>query len=241
MKSAKLRNPAELKQLRDHLRSALDERDLLPAELAAKAVIPLPSITRILNGQVRNPGIDLVISLAKGLGKSVSDLVGDQSPPSVASSFALSGRSGLEVVLDFEHDLDVAEINALLGHESSGDMLRAICALECDDRIGVLNTLTTITVNEGVNIAGCFGTTRDGKARVVLIIESDQRTRLERTVQRISEAEFFDITQLRTAEQPDDMRILAILDQEENPEPAMLANNIVNYLNPRSKLERRAG
>jgi transcriptional regulator with XRE-family HTH domain len=77
MKRAKPRNAAQLQYLRDHLRSLMEERELSPGELAAKAIVPLSSLLRILDGTIKNPGADVTLSLARALEVTVSELLGD--------------------------------------------------------------------------------------------------------------------------------------------------------------------
>lgn len=81
MKHSKIRNAEELEHMRRRISDLLRERKLFPAELAAKAITPLSSLMRTLNGEVKNPGIDLVISIAKGLGVSIDDLLGTDYLP----------------------------------------------------------------------------------------------------------------------------------------------------------------
>jgi transcriptional regulator with XRE-family HTH domain len=80
LRERKIRNADDLDHLRTHLQRVLEERQLSPAELAAIAIVPLSTVTRILDGKVKNPGIDVVISLAKALGVTVSELVGEDPP-----------------------------------------------------------------------------------------------------------------------------------------------------------------
>lgn len=58
----------------------MEEKDLIMPELAAVAIIPLSSLSRILKGEVKSPGLDIVISFAKGLGVTVDQLFEDIPP-----------------------------------------------------------------------------------------------------------------------------------------------------------------
>jgi glycine cleavage system regulatory protein len=77
MKRTEPRNPEQTRHLREHLNALMGERRLPPGELAAKAIIPLSSLLRILDGTIKNPGLDVTLSLAKALSVTISELAGD--------------------------------------------------------------------------------------------------------------------------------------------------------------------
>jgi transcriptional regulator with XRE-family HTH domain len=77
MKRTEPRNPKETQYLRQHLQALMEERTLSPGELASVAIIPLSSLLRILDGTIKNPGVDVTLSLAKALGVTASELLGD--------------------------------------------------------------------------------------------------------------------------------------------------------------------
>lgn len=74
------RNSQTIERLRDRLQRLMHEREMMPAELAAQGKVPLSTLTRLLSGEVGNPGIDVVISLARGLGVSVDELIDEPAP-----------------------------------------------------------------------------------------------------------------------------------------------------------------
>ncbi len=99
-----MRNGAELQHLREHLELLQRERNLSPAELAAKAIVPLSSVTRVLNGQVTNPGTDVIISLARGLGVTVSELLGDaRGRPDRTVTLLIEGTDRVGMLRDISH------------------------------------------------------------------------------------------------------------------------------------------
>jgi transcriptional regulator with XRE-family HTH domain len=73
-------NSQTIDRLRERLQRLMREREMLPAELAAQATVPLSTLTRILNAEVSNPGIDVVIRLARGLGIGVDELIDEPAP-----------------------------------------------------------------------------------------------------------------------------------------------------------------
>jgi transcriptional regulator with XRE-family HTH domain len=110
----------------------LTERKLLPAELAAKIMVPLSSLTRVLSGEVKNPGIDLVISLANGLQVSASELL----DPFVADQcliYEVPDRTGvLKSMLEVISGQYTTNIRRLIV-TPQGDTARIVLTLDADD------------------------------------------------------------------------------------------------------------
>ena len=50
-------------------------------QVAARGVVPLSNLTRIINRQVKNPSLNTVIRISRALGVSVSDLIGETPVP----------------------------------------------------------------------------------------------------------------------------------------------------------------
>ncbi len=112
MKRSEVRNHRELGILRTSLVSLMVEKGLSISEMAACARLPLSSVTRFLSGDVQNPGIDVVISLAKGLGVSVGDLLGEPGKPGhIALTVEANDRMGL--LRDIASVIAAANVNIL--------------------------------------------------------------------------------------------------------------------------------
>ncbi len=92
MKRTEPRNPDEIDHFRKRVKAVMDERRLSEGELAAKAIIPLSSLLRVLDKTIKNPGLDVTLSLAKALGVTVSELVGDTVMNKGHTTFYIEGR-----------------------------------------------------------------------------------------------------------------------------------------------------
>ena len=61
-----------------NLREARDRANLSQAALAARAVVSKSTIVRIESGQSKRPSQDTIARLAKGLGVSITTLIGNR-------------------------------------------------------------------------------------------------------------------------------------------------------------------
>ncbi len=101
MKRTEPRNPDQMEHLRNHLRELIKERQLSPGELASKAIIPLSSLLRILDGTIKNPGLDVTQSLARALEVTVSELIGDSVMQTGNASIYVEAREREALLLNF--------------------------------------------------------------------------------------------------------------------------------------------
>lgn len=71
----------------EKLKTIKEEKDLTNAEIAKLADIPLPTITRVFNGQTPNPTFETIVKIAIGMGVSLDELIGLKQPdePPIAS------------------------------------------------------------------------------------------------------------------------------------------------------------
>ena len=64
----------------EKLKMIKEEKDLTNAEIASLANIPLPTITRVFNGQTPNPTFETISRIAIALGTSLDELLGLKQP-----------------------------------------------------------------------------------------------------------------------------------------------------------------
>lgn len=95
MKAHKIQNDPDLQRLRERLQRTMEDRDLSPALLAAKAVVPLSTVMRVLSGEVKNPGIDVIVSLARALGISLYELVEPPASEQIRIELEAKNRPGV--------------------------------------------------------------------------------------------------------------------------------------------------
>jgi transcriptional regulator with XRE-family HTH domain len=158
VKRSEVRNNAELQHLRVHLKSLLSERGYLPADLAAKAILPVSTLTRILHGQVLNPGIDIVISLAKALNVTVSELVGD-GPASILEragfvTLAIEGTDRIGILRDIAHIIADEGVNIIrcFATASSGNRARVVVGIETTQPDQVQRIVGQISETQAVEV-----------------------------------------------------------------------------------------
>ena len=108
MKRTEPRNPEQMQHLRNNLYRLIDERQLSSGELASKAIIPLSSLLRILDGTIKNPGLDVTQSLARALDVTVSELIGD--------SVVQTGNASIYVEANDREFLLLNFIKVITGH-----------------------------------------------------------------------------------------------------------------------------
>ncbi len=182
MKSARARHPEELQYLRAHLQTLLHERDLLPAELAARAVVPLSTLTRILNGEVKNPSIDTVISLAKGLGTTVSELLGEEtSEGGGAITLAIESTDRLGLLRDV---LTIAASHAIhiisaIAAPIGNNQVRVVLTLESENRNQLVQMLAAMQQLSGLTSVSIVGakSSEIPETNMLVSIEQFLRTR----------------------------------------------------------------
>lgn len=64
----------------EKLKMIKEEKGLSNADIARVGNLPLPTVTRVFNGQTPNPSIDTLIGIALGMGISLDELVGLKQP-----------------------------------------------------------------------------------------------------------------------------------------------------------------
>lgn len=64
----------------EKLKTIKEDKDLTNAEIAKLANIPLPTITRVFNGQTPNPTFETISRIAFALGVSLDELSGLKQP-----------------------------------------------------------------------------------------------------------------------------------------------------------------
>lgn len=71
----------------EKLKVIKEEKGLSNADIARVGNLPLPTVTRVFNGQTPNPSIETLIGVAIGMGISLDELVGLKQPdaPPIAS------------------------------------------------------------------------------------------------------------------------------------------------------------
>ncbi len=157
MRRSVVRNPHILESLRVRLRAAMDERNWMAVDLASVARVPLTSVTRLLDGSVKSPGIDTLLSLAQALDVSVSELLGDR----VEVSSATPMRSLTEFVSEL--------INRWAALGSGGEVPYISVLVTVGDKKGLLSDIAGAFKNRKVNIHSSFsGRSRAGKAQVII-------------------------------------------------------------------------
>ena len=57
-----------------------EEKDLTNAEIAELGNIPLPTVTRVFNGQTLNPTFETFVGIARAMGVSLDELAGFKQP-----------------------------------------------------------------------------------------------------------------------------------------------------------------
>ena len=64
----------------DKLKALKEEKDLTLAEIAKLSNVPLPTVTRIFNGQTPNPTFETFSQIAIALGASLDEITGLKQP-----------------------------------------------------------------------------------------------------------------------------------------------------------------
>lgn len=64
----------------EKLKTIKEEKDLTNAEIAKLSNIPLPTITRVFNGQTPNPTFETITRIASALGVSLDEISGLKQP-----------------------------------------------------------------------------------------------------------------------------------------------------------------
>lgn len=164
MRRSVVRNPHILESLRVRLRAAMDERNWMAVDLASIARVPLTSVTRLLDGSVKSPGIDTLLSLAQALDLSVSELLGDR--------VEVSSATPMRSVAEFVSEL----INRWAAVDSGGEVPYISVLVTVGDRKGLLSDIAGAFKNQKVNIHSSFsGRSRVGRAQVVINVDVDDQ------------------------------------------------------------------
>lgn len=89
----------------EKLKMIKEEKDLTNAEIASLANIPLPTITRVFNGQTPNPTFETISRIAIALGTSLDELLGLKQPdePPIASPIENTLNSYSELLSEKEN------------------------------------------------------------------------------------------------------------------------------------------
>ena len=64
----------------EKLKMIREEKELTNSEIAELSKIPLPTITRVFNGQTPNPTFETIVGIARGMGVSLDELAGFKQP-----------------------------------------------------------------------------------------------------------------------------------------------------------------
>lgn len=64
----------------EKLKMIKEEKDLTNGEIAELGNIPLPTVTRVFNGQTLNPTFETITGIARALGVSLDELAGFKQP-----------------------------------------------------------------------------------------------------------------------------------------------------------------
>lgn len=64
----------------EKLKMIKEEKELTNAEIAKLGNIPLPTVTRVFNGQTLNPTFETIVGIARGMGVSLDELSGFKQP-----------------------------------------------------------------------------------------------------------------------------------------------------------------
>lgn len=64
----------------EKLKMIKETKDLTNAEIAELGNIPLPTVTRVFNGQTLNPTFETFVGIARALGVSLDELAGFKQP-----------------------------------------------------------------------------------------------------------------------------------------------------------------
>jgi transcriptional regulator with XRE-family HTH domain len=147
----------------------MKERDWLATDLASAARVPLTSVTRLLDGTVKSPGIDTVVSLAKALDLPVSDLLGERAETSTDTHSQSVPRFVLEL---FEKWVEA---------DASAEMPYITLLVAAPDEIGLLSDITGRFAKVGVNIVNSFsGRSRKGRGQVIINASVDDQGKVFR-------------------------------------------------------------
>lgn len=94
----------DLSQLGKRIQDLRQARNWGTHELSMASGVPVPTIHRIENGTIKNPGIDKVVAIARALSVTVSDLLGE------APTDDAEAREVLRLVTQIKHDNQVGFI-----------------------------------------------------------------------------------------------------------------------------------
>ena len=122
----------------EKLKMIKEEKDLTNAEIATLSNLPLPTITRVFNGQTLNPTFETISHIAIGMGVSLDELVGLKQPdePSLASPIETTLSSYADLLK--EKDNRIKDLK-----EEHHTLFKIIGALTCV----VVFTLVVLTID----------------------------------------------------------------------------------------------
>ena len=98
----------------EKLKTIKEEKDLTNAEIAKLSNIPLPTITRVFNGQTPNPTFETISRIASALGVSLDEISGLKQPDEqpIASPIVTTLNSYSELLA--EKDKRITELKDTL-------------------------------------------------------------------------------------------------------------------------------
>ena len=112
----------------EKLKMIKEEKGLTAAEIAKLGNVPLPTVTRVFNGNTQNATFETYVGIARGMGISLDELVGFKQPDEqpIASPIIETINSYSELLK--EKDERILELKAEKEHERS-ERRRLTCAI----------------------------------------------------------------------------------------------------------------
>ena len=92
----------------EKLKMIKKDRNLSLADIARVGDIPLPTVTRVFNGQTPNPTFETITRIAIGMGVSLDELAGLKQPdaPSIASPIENALNTSAELLSEKDKWID---------------------------------------------------------------------------------------------------------------------------------------
>lgn len=94
----------------EKLKMIKEEKDITNAEISSLSGIPLPTITRVFNGQTPNPTFETISRVSIALGVSLDELVGLKQPDASTISSPIEDTINSYVELLKEKDDRIKEL-----------------------------------------------------------------------------------------------------------------------------------
>lgn len=101
----------------EKLKMIKEEKGLTNAEISKVGNLPLPTVTRIFNGNTANASFDTYVAIARGMGISLDELAGLKQPDEQAISSPIIETLSSYSELLKEKDERIAELKEEKEHE----------------------------------------------------------------------------------------------------------------------------